>query len=570
MSGPAHLYAPILGLGTLLALALAAYGWRNRHLGPGGAEFTVFNLGVAVWTGVYILELDATGPAALFWANLAYFGIVLLPASWLVFAFRYSGHEQRITRRLLALLCIEPLATVLLVWTNPWHQWFRKGVQVEPTWTPGPAFWLHAGYSYALLAAGTVLIARRVVAGPRLGRGQGAALLIAALAPWAANAIYLSGRSPFGNLDPSPFGFGLTSLAAAWVLYRELQLRLVTAERRFRALVDHSIDTIEIIDAETGRLLDVNERACVTHGYSREDYRGLFAPEIDPAMAGHSWQETRDRLRRQGPNFFESEHRRKDGSTFPVEVNATHVSLDRDYVLAVVRDITERKRAEQVRDQLLEDLRSERQQLAALSRRLVVVQEEERRAIARELHDQIGQLLTGLKLLAESDGGKDELLDVVGELIGRVRSLSLDLRPPMLDTLGLVPALLWHLDRYTAQTGVRVDFRERGQRRRYASNTEIAAFRIVQEALTNVARHAGVREASIRIEIGDEGGLRLRVEDQGSGFDTANVFKASSIGLIGIHERADLLGGRVSIDSGPGRGTRVEAELPATSREPAA
>ena len=86
------LYALSLGLGTLLSLALAAYGWRRRRLVPGGAAFTVFNLGVAVWTGVYILELDATGPAAVFWANMAYFGIGLVPASWLVFALRYSGH----------------------------------------------------------------------------------------------------------------------------------------------------------------------------------------------------------------------------------------------------------------------------------------------------------------------------------------------------------------------------------------------------------------------------------------------------------------------------------------------
>ena len=230
-----------------------------------------------------------------------------------------------------------------------------------------------------------------------------------------------------------------------------------------------------------------------------------------------------------------------------------------------ITDITERKLAEHERDRLLEEASLGRRQLEALSRRLVVLQENERQAIARELHDQIGQLLTGLKLLAESGRGKDELLEVVGELIGRVRGLSLDLRPPMLDTLGLVPALLWHVDRYTAQTGVRVDFRELGQRRRYASDTEIAAFRIVQEALTNVVRHAGVREAAILIEAVDER-LRLRVEDQGSGFDPARVTSATTIGLTGMQERARLLGGRFSIDSRVGRGTRVEAELPATDR----
>ena len=93
------LYALSLGLGTPLSLALAAYGWRRRRLVPGGAAFAAFNLGVAVWTGVHILGVNATGPAAVFWANMAYFGIGLVPASWLVFAIRYSGRDWRITHR---------------------------------------------------------------------------------------------------------------------------------------------------------------------------------------------------------------------------------------------------------------------------------------------------------------------------------------------------------------------------------------------------------------------------------------------------------------------------------------
>jgi len=133
------LHALSLGLGTLLSLALAIYGWRRRRLVPGGAAFAVFNLGVAFWTGVYILGVDASGPAAVFWANMAYFGIGLVPASWLVFAIRYSGRDWRITRWVLALLSIEPLATLLLAWTNPWHRLFRLSVEVTPTWEPGPA-----------------------------------------------------------------------------------------------------------------------------------------------------------------------------------------------------------------------------------------------------------------------------------------------------------------------------------------------------------------------------------------------------------------------------------------------
>jgi PAS domain S-box-containing protein len=343
----ATLYVPFLGLGTLLSLGLAAHGWRRRGLVPGGAAFCLFNLGVAAWTGFYVIELNATGPAAVFWANATYFGIVLVPASWLVFALRYTGHGGRVTKRFLALLSVEPLATVLLAWTNPWHHWFRGSEQVEPTWDPAPAFWVHAAYSYVLVLVGMVLIARRARTGPRGERGQAATLLIAALAPWMTNAVYLSGLSPFGHLDLSPFGFVVTSLAVALVLFLDLERRVLTAERRFRAVIDHAIDAIEVIDPETGRFQDVNERACAVRGYSREEYLELSVPELDSEVARRPWPEIRDEARRLGSFVFESEQRRKDGSAFPVEVNATWVSLDRDYVLAVARDITERKRAEE-------------------------------------------------------------------------------------------------------------------------------------------------------------------------------------------------------------------------------
>jgi PAS domain S-box-containing protein len=114
----------------------------------------------------------------------------------------------------------------------------------------------------------------------------------------------------------------------------------------FRELLDRTHDIIEIIDPKTGRFLDVNERACKAHGYTREEYLALTVPQITAATAARSWEESRAELLRTGSRVFESQHRRKDGSTFPVEVNVNYIRLDRDYVLAVVRDITERKQAE--------------------------------------------------------------------------------------------------------------------------------------------------------------------------------------------------------------------------------
>ncbi|MFN0084498.1 MAG: response regulator [Blastocatellia bacterium] len=211
-------------------------------------------------------------------------------------------------------------------------------------------------------------------------------------------------------------------------------------------------------------------------------------------------------------------------------------------------------------------------ELRTLSNRLVEVQELERRSIARELHDEIGQILTGLKLALEMasrlppPASKEKLLqtqELVNELMRRVRDLSLDLRPAMLDDLGLLHALLWHFERYTSQTGIRVLFRHTGiEGERLHSKLETAAYRIIQEALTNVARHAGVADVAVAISADIES-LSVRVEDHGRGFESeASLEAAASSGLPGMRERARLLGGRLEIRSAPGIGTTLTAVLP--------
>jgi PAS domain S-box-containing protein len=221
---------------------------------------------------------------------------------------------------------------------------------------------------------------------------------------------------------------------------------------------------------------------------------------------------------------------------------------------------------------LYEEVRTGRKQLQALSRRQLEVQEEERRTLARELHDEIGQLLTGLKLTLDmlteeaSDTGQSilrESQDLVGELIGRVRELSLNLRPALLDDLGLLAALLWQFERFTAHTRVRVNFVHAGlEGRPCRPEVETAAYRIVQEALTNIARHSGADEAQVRLCV--EGGrLLVRIEDQGRGFEpTITLDPEESSGMVGMRERATLLGGHLHIESSPGAGTRIQAELP--------
>jgi signal transduction histidine kinase len=222
-------------------------------------------------------------------------------------------------------------------------------------------------------------------------------------------------------------------------------------------------------------------------------------------------------------------------------------------------------------EQIAERQRAE-YELRKLSNRLVEVQETERRNIARELHDEIGQLLTGLKLAFETSRlMQDETINkllvqsraIVNELMERVRDLSLNLRPAMLDDLGLLHALLWSFERYTAQTGVRVVFNHNGiEAHRLGAKIEIAAYRIIQEALTNVARYANVGEVKVNVTA-DAENLSLEVIDQGQGFlPEAALALGESSGLTGMRERAHLLGGMLTITAAPDSGARVAALLP--------
>jgi signal transduction histidine kinase len=224
---------------------------------------------------------------------------------------------------------------------------------------------------------------------------------------------------------------------------------------------------------------------------------------------------------------------------------------------------------------LFAEVQAGREHLQQLSRRLVEVQEAERRHLARELHDEIGQTLTGLSLAltigarATFDSLRTRMAEAqrqVNDLTAQIRSLSLDLRPSMLDDLGLLPALLWYFRRYTAQTQVQVTFKHTAVEQRFAANIEITAYRVIQEALTNVARHAGVDMVIVRLWANEQL-LGIQIEDRGRGFDAmAALAPYRSNGLTGMRERVLLIGGYFTIDSAPEAGARLTAELPLADR----
>src|SRR6266850_7467556 len=211
--------------------------------------------------------------------------------------------------------------------------------------------------------------------------------------------------------------------------------------------------------------------------------------------------------------------------------------------------------------------------LQALSVRLLQVEETERRRIARDLHDGVGQLLTAVKLRlaglnpASTDYGsrRAECVAAIDEALEQVRRVSRDLRPSQLDDLGLVAALRSHLDQQARSAGFKPNFTHEGVPLRLAPEIETTCFRIAQEALTNIARHAQASEVWITLA-GTEEELRMEVRDNGRGFDVAaarlGATAGKSMGMLSMEERATLAGGRLAIDSALGRETRLSLAFP--------
>jgi signal transduction histidine kinase len=234
-----------------------------------------------------------------------------------------------------------------------------------------------------------------------------------------------------------------------------------------------------------------------------------------------------------------------------------------------------------IRRQMAKDFELTRD-LQRLSERLVTAQEHERRQIARELHDEIGQALTAIKIslahaqksIDNGTGSSQALQDVRSITDGalhQVRDLSYLLHPAALDDLGLVAAVDSYMQRFAKRHGVDARLTHRGMHERLSSEIETAAYRIVQEALTNVARHSNATICSVTLAHTGHV-LRLTIEDNGSGFETALLRSSerSGLGLIGIRERAFHLHGTARVESAPNKGTRLLIEIPSTSRRPAA
>ncbi len=466
----------------------------------------------------------------------------------------------------------------------------------------------------------------------------------------------------------------------------------------FRTLIDKSNDIIWMLDSATLDLLDFSESACASLGYSREELLSMSIFDLDPDVTRLMHEEMKGVLRTAASATVESRLRRKDGSIFPIEGSLNRVHLDKDYDVCVIRDITNRKRAEEalaatehryrqligalpaavytcdaegritlfndaavklwgrepeiVSDQWCgalrlyasdgtplpfadspmavaireersirgveviverpdgsrsyvlpqvnplrdtagkvvgavsalfdlterrrgeEALRQSGEELRALARRIEFIREEQVVRIARELHDVLGQALTMLKLLVlslqrqlEQHTGEPttnesrEALDLIHRAIQNVRDLCVELRPPVLDHLGLGPAIETLAAHFGTNSGISCVVSGAADLPVMEMQSQIAAYRIVQELLTNVARHSGA--SGVRMVLRVKGGtLEVEVADNGRGIRATEVTGIRSLGMLGMRERALAAGGSIIIKGRPGGGTIGTVRLP--------
>ena len=342
---------------------------------------------------------------------------------------------------------------------------------------------------------------------------------------------------------------------------RKTEAELIRSEEKFAKSFRQSPLAISISSTKDGCYIDVNETFEQQTGWRRDEVIGRNPLDIDLWVDPHERSRFMKQLLAEGNvRDLEVRIRRKDGqirttlgSAELIEVNGTPCAL------SVIADVTERKRAEEA--------------LASLSGRLIEAQDEERKRIAREIHDDYNQRLAMLAIdleqLAENVGDSSsetgqkvhELFNRVGELGADLHSLSHRLHSSTLESLGLLVGLEAFCKEFAEQQGVQVDFVHQNVPRGVPADAALCMFRITQEALRNIKRHSGASRAEVRLEQLD-GRLHLSVSDRGRGFNSHKPPADRGIGIHSMEERLRILGGKLEIQSRPMQGTRIDAWLP--------
>ena len=336
---------------------------------------------------------------------------------------------------------------------------------------------------------------------------------------------------------------------------------LAKAELKFRSLLEAAPDAMLITTAE-GEIVLANSRSDDMFGFSRQELLGQNIRLLVPSWTLSSY------------HVGELTSVCKDGSTFPSEISSAPLQTEEGLLItSAVRDISERKRAEQRIAEQTQQLHEANRELLHLSSRIVAIRDEERRRLGRELHDSQGQYLAAIKMNLEMIETTDAALSTVQKsalteaitLLERsmreIRVISHLLHPPLLDEIGLQAVVPWYLNSFSERSGIQIDLDMPSDITKLPDQVELAVFRVLQECLTNVHRHSGSKVAKVKI-LPEETSVTLEVFDRGRGMNSQNGTEpVMGVGITGMRERVRELGGHFEINS-DADGTVVRAVLP--------
>lgn len=350
--------------------------------------------------------------------------------------------------------------------------------------------------------------------------------------------------------------------------------QLDDAQARLAAVVDSAMDAIVTVDHQQ-RIVLFNRAAEKAFGYSRDRALGMSLERLLPqrfrtAHAHHIARFGRTGVanRRMGDTTV-LWALRADGGEFPIEASISQVrEHDQSFFTVILRDITDRNRYQ-------DQLKQQQDEMRELSAQVQEAREEEKTNIARELHDELGQLLTALKMdlawlrerlpedAPETQAKVVQMNALLDQTVSSVRRISADLRPLMLDDLGFADAASWLVEEFARRSGVQCRFDAPDETELTGIERGVATtlYRALQESLTNIARHARARHAWVVLAVEDET-LHLEIEDDGRGIETEDLAKLRSLGLKGMRERVQYIGGSLEIGRAPRGGTRIRVRVP--------
>lgn len=367
--------------------------------------------------------------------------------------------------------------------------------------------------------------------------------------------------------NPCLLGFGMDITER-----KKAEEQLINSEQKYKLLFESNPLPMWMLSLPEYSVIDVNTAALGQYGYNREEFLQMNITDLRP-------EEERDRFRKQTNKNFRGihhagvwRHKRKDDSVLYVDIvtyDLYYQEKPARFVLA--NNVTEKYIAEEKLKESYESIRN-------LTEHLQRIREEERTHIAREIHDELGQQLTVLKMdiawLNKKVGSAEEgvkeklsdLLSMIDATVKTVRRIASELRPSLLDDLGLVPAMEWHLHEFEKRSGIATSFSGPETDSPLPDDIKIGLFRILQESLTNVARHARAKEVKVMFEQ-NEKEVILTITDDGIGFGKESTTK-KTLGILGMKERSKMLGGEYKMTGDAGKGTTISVVIPFKKNDP--